>query len=114
MSLLLVSHDPHSISTNTTYSYLLSHGRIIFEGVSREVSNKYLEISTTTRIKKENRCSLAWGMHVEAINYWYQQSKNCYRNIWVIEDDVGYSGNICNLIEYYNNQNEVGLLFFVE
>jgi lipopolysaccharide transport system ATP-binding protein len=54
MSLLLVSHDPHSISTNTTYSYLLSHGRIIFEGVSREVSNKYLEISTTTRIKKEN------------------------------------------------------------
>eukprot|EP00943_MAST-04B_sp_MAST-4B-sp1_P009583 g9583.t1 len=61
---------------------------------------------SNSRIKKENRCSLAWGMHVEAINYWYQQLKNCYRNIWVIEDDVGYSGNICNLIEYYNDEEE--------
>lgn len=54
MSLLLVSHDPQAISANTTYSYLLSHGRVIYEGLSREVTNKYLEITTTTRIRKEH------------------------------------------------------------
>ena len=54
MTLLLVSHDPQAISANTSYSYLLSHGRVIYEGLSRKVTNKYLEISTTSRIRKEN------------------------------------------------------------
>jgi lipopolysaccharide transport system ATP-binding protein len=54
MSLVLVSHDPQAVTMNTTYSYLLSEGCIIYEGLSREVTNKYLELNTTTKIQKEN------------------------------------------------------------
>ena len=76
---------------------------------------------SNSRIKKRNGCSLAWGMHCEAINYWYRDeiinksntnsSSNhdldlYYKNIWVFEDDVGYSGNICNLLSYYKNNEE--------
>ena len=72
---------------------------------------------SNSRIKKRNGCSLAWGMHCEAINYWYRDeiinksntnsSSNLdlyYKNIWVFEDDVGYSGNICNLLSYYKKK----------
>lgn len=62
-----------------------------------------------SRIKRQNRCSFAWGFHTEAVNCWYQEivkkesRQNYYRHIWVVEDDVGYSGNICNFLRYYAN-----------
>ena len=46
-----------------------------------------------------NTVSLAWGFHVEAILVWYTQccgggTHGAYSHVWVIEDDVGFSGDI--------------------
>ena len=59
---------------------------------------------------RKNQRSIAWGMHIEPINYWYRKEiiKNndnntkYYNNIWVIEDDVGFSNSITNWISYYS------------
>eukprot|EP00928_Gymnodinium_smaydae_P064864 TRINITY_DN48104_c0_g1_i1.p1 TRINITY_DN48104_c0_g1~~TRINITY_DN48104_c0_g1_i1.p1 ORF type:complete len:410 (-),score=24.87 TRINITY_DN48104_c0_g1_i1:123-1352(-) len=59
--------------------------------------------------------SLAWGFHAEAINLWFRQHNmdqkyradgscnDClnYDFVWVLEDDVGFSGNLSTLIEHY-------------
>ena len=49
--------------------------------------------------------SLAWGFHAEAINCWFQAlppaTKAAYEYVWVLEDDVGYTGNIAELVASY-------------
>jgi len=47
--------------------------------------------------------SLAWGFHCEAINLWYQAlpEEDTYDQVWVIEDDVGFSGNIADLFRRF-------------
>ena len=41
--------------------------------------------------------SLAWGFHLEAVNLWVQQTrKDLFEYVWVLEDDVGFSGDLCS------------------
>jgi len=40
--------------------------------------------------------SLAWGFHLEAINLWAQrQHGEAFDFVWILEDDVGFSGDLC-------------------
>ena len=57
---------------------------------------------------------VGWGFHVEAINLWYQQLAGrvsatgtspspcrIYSFVWVFEDDVGFSGKLSVLLQWY-------------
>jgi hypothetical protein len=53
--------------------------------------------------------SLAWGFHIEAICL-YTSKRSCrqapcdvYDFVWVLEDDVGFTGNILNLLSAYQD-----------
>ena len=60
-----------------------------------------------SKIKRRGGCSLAWGFHVEAINYWFQtQQSQRYKFVWVVEDDVGFSGNFSEFISSYSANEE--------
>ena len=60
-----------------------------------------------SKIKKRGRCSLAWGFHVEAINYWFHtQPLQQYTFVWVVEDDVGFSGDFAGFISSYSSNEE--------
>jgi len=42
---------------------------------------------------------LAWQFHVQAVDLWWQaQAKPRPDHVWIIEDDVGYTGDISDLI----------------
>ena len=43
--------------------------------------------------------SLAWGFHTEALAVWWADVGRCFSNVWVFEDDVGYTGDISVFIE---------------
>ena len=38
--------------------------------------------------------SLAWGLHAEALNVWYQHLQRKPSFVWCFEDDVGFSGSL--------------------
>lgn len=39
--------------------------------------------------------SLAWGFHLEAINLFVQAQSRRFDFYWVVEDDVGFTGDLC-------------------
>jgi hypothetical protein len=43
--------------------------------------------------------SLAWGLHTEALNVWYQSLQRKPSFVWCFEDDVGFSGSLETLID---------------
>lgn len=45
--------------------------------------------------------SLAWGLHAEAVNLWFCSLTQPYHHVWVIEDDVGCTGNLAELLGSY-------------
>ena len=107
-----------AINNSSQYAHLVVGNDIFFhEYTEKDMLYVYPTLESLnkdqayskSRIKSQNRCSLAWGFHTEAINCWYQEiakknaRQNYYRHIWVVEDDVGYSGNICKFISYYSN-----------
>merc|ERR1712224_13307 len=49
--------------------------------------------------------SLGWGYHSQAIDLWLQSipERMNYANVWVLEDDVGYTGNMSDLVQAYLN-----------
>lgn len=50
----------------------------------------------------EHPASLAWGFHAEAINLWAQQQPaGAWDFCWVLEDDVGCSGDLGALLGAY-------------
>ena len=44
------------------------------------------------------RRSLAWGFHVEALCLWWAAADREYAYTWVFEDDVGFTGDIAELL----------------
>lgn len=60
-------------------------------------------------IGKENhgkrKYSLPWGYHVQSVDLWLQtlaRTYQTYEYIWVVEDDLGYSGNMSSLLKRYS------------
>jgi len=53
-----------------------------------------------SEIRSSNR-SLAWGLHAEAVNLWFCTLAQPYRQVWVIEDDVGCTGSLAELLGSY-------------
>ena len=43
--------------------------------------------------------SLAWGLHAEALNVWYQNLERKPSFVWCFEDDVGFSGSLETLLD---------------
>ena len=43
--------------------------------------------------------SLAWGLHAEALNAWYQSLERKPSFVWCFEDDVGFSGSLETLVD---------------
>ena len=43
--------------------------------------------------------SLAWGLHAEALNAWYQSLERKPGFVWCFEDDVGFSGSLETLVD---------------
>ena len=50
-----------------------------------------------------NSPTLAWGFHVEAILVWCRMCSAHlqYEHVWVVEDDVGFSGDMGNFLADY-------------
>lgn len=46
---------------------------------------------------------LSWISHSESIILFYKKIKTKYNYIWIIEQDVGYSGNLYQFIKLYDN-----------
>eukprot|EP00416_Gambierdiscus_australes_P017649 CAMPEP_0171058010 /NCGR_PEP_ID=MMETSP0766_2-20121228/2199_1 /TAXON_ID=439317 /ORGANISM="Gambierdiscus australes, Strain CAWD 149" /LENGTH=359 /DNA_ID=CAMNT_0011513223 /DNA_START=50 /DNA_END=1129 /DNA_ORIENTATION=- len=45
--------------------------------------------------------SMAWMFHVEALGHWFRHLDQACDYVWVFEDDVGYSGNVSELVGAY-------------
>mmetsp|Transcript_39556 Transcript_39556/g.64109 ORF Transcript_39556/g.64109 Transcript_39556/m.64109 type:complete len:271 (-) Transcript_39556:1077-1889(-) len=65
------------------------------------VSNRCKRLRGGGRLRKR-KISLAWGFHAEAINVWYQSLREGYEYVWVLEDDVGFSGKLSELFQAYS------------
>eukprot|EP00930_Biecheleria_cincta_P046837 TRINITY_DN3235_c0_g1_i1.p1 TRINITY_DN3235_c0_g1~~TRINITY_DN3235_c0_g1_i1.p1 ORF type:complete len:352 (+),score=36.64 TRINITY_DN3235_c0_g1_i1:90-1145(+) len=53
----------------------------------------------------KRKYSLPWGYHVQSVDLWLQtlaRTYQTYEYIWVVEDDLGYSGNISSLLQRYS------------
>jgi len=64
-----------------------------------------IKINLVNEFKSPLNYSLAWGFHNEAINIWFQ-IHNRFKFVWVVEDDVGYAGNILNFVEHYESNTD--------
>mmetsp|Transcript_3535 Transcript_3535/g.6124 ORF Transcript_3535/g.6124 Transcript_3535/m.6124 type:complete len:328 (-) Transcript_3535:784-1767(-) len=55
---------------------------------------------------------LSWGFHVEALNLWYEniRTRKQYDHVWVVECDVGYSGNFGDFVTNMMSRKEDLLL----
>jgi hypothetical protein len=53
-----------------------------------------------TKELQSGRYSLAWGFHTEAINLWFVAlpERERYAQVWVFEDDVGFSGDLAHFL----------------
>ena len=68
----------------------------------REVA-KTRRIADTTEFKSKE-LSLAWGFHVEALNLWYQRRRTTKVDfVWKLEDDVGFSGSLLDLVRSFED-----------
>lgn len=47
--------------------------------------------------------SILWITHTESILMWYKQLKKKYSYIWIIEQDVGVTGNIYSIVSKFEN-----------
>ncbi|KAL1526754.1 hypothetical protein AB1Y20_015450 [Prymnesium parvum] len=58
--------------------------------------------------------SLAWGFHTEALCLWWEDVGRCFSNVWVFEDDVGYTGDISTLLEDFRSAPEDLVAFLLK
>ena len=65
-----------------------------------------------------DRHSLAWGMHAEAIALWWRSIIVAWadggdakpQHVWVLEDDVGYTAPLSELVAAYAQETEADLI----
>lgn len=46
----------------------------------------------------QRKRSLAWAFHTEALGVWWADVGRRFGQVWVLEDDVGFSGSIADLV----------------
>lgn len=56
---------------------------------------------------------ISWISHSESIILFYKKIKMKYKYIWIIEQDVGYTGNLYRFIKLYDNNNNDLITFNV-
>jgi len=57
-------------------------------------------------LQEKRPLGLTWGYHTQAIDLWLQsmpaKERGAYKHLWVLEDDVAYSGDISKLLSAYS------------
>lgn len=94
------------LSKNNIINPQLNRSKIKLITVSfKEILNKYPNMK-----KLKGNCSsfrssklLLWISHTESIIIFYNKLKIKYNFIWIIEQDVGYVGNLYKFINMYKN-----------
>lgn len=77
---------------------------------TKELMDNYKELND---LRKPNHCVeqlnrddsefYMWISHSESIILWYETIGRCYNNIWILEQDVGYSGKFSDFLNSYNS-----------
>eukprot|EP00191_Tetraselmis_sp_GSL018_P021503 CAMPEP_0177596006 /NCGR_PEP_ID=MMETSP0419_2-20121207/10736_1 /TAXON_ID=582737 /ORGANISM="Tetraselmis sp., Strain GSL018" /LENGTH=387 /DNA_ID=CAMNT_0019087657 /DNA_START=345 /DNA_END=1506 /DNA_ORIENTATION=- len=64
-----------------------------------ELERKYMEMKTPRKMP------LPWGFHNEATGLWFlsldSKQKDKLRHVWIIEEDVGFTGRLSDLIQLH-------------
>lgn len=73
----------------------------------KDIFNKYPKIK---EFRLPGRCVhqnepddifFMWVSHTESILMWYKYTNSVYDNVWIIEQDLGVTGNIYEILSYY-------------
>lgn len=76
----------------------------------QNVTEKYPNIIEIPRIKcaniqKKQHRFFMWAFHVEPIYIWYEQYGKEFDYVWIIEQDIGFSGNMYDFLGYFEDNN---------
>lgn len=76
-----------------------------YEYNTSQLINKYpalLEIKNNKKFLKKNK-SINWMVHNEPVNMWYNHKSLNYDNVWIVEDDLDFKGDINNFLNNFLN-----------
>ncbi len=83
------------------HTYTSADMEYVFPVLKNEMSDRVPPISQRAVM------SHRWGFHVEAIGLWYKRFVNKkYDYVWVVEEDVGFTGSVYELINSYTQNIE--------
>lgn len=74
------------------------------------IRTKFLQTDETVRGTR----TLAWGMHVECIVLWYENTPAPFQHVWVVEADVGIVGGAHHLLHRYHDDTSSDLITYTE
>lgn len=100
----LARHVPaNRIHTYTEADMLGVYGRSLCHFLDPQTFPGTESARTTFAGRRQCGTSLAWGFHVEAIGLWAHQVNFAFSHVWVLEDDVGFSGDIAAFLRQYSH-----------
>lgn len=97
--LLLMKNINYSLLTTIKTIHIVS---ITFNKIKSNYPN-ILNLKGNCSSFKSSKL-LSWISHSESLILFYKSLKVCYQYIWIIEQDVGFVGNLYNFIKQYDKQ----------
>lgn len=97
-------YDCNILSDELDYNILTPLCKVIIV-TKDEIIKRYPTLITDVPKQKKKKYSTMYLYNTEQFILWYEKSIIKYKYIWLFETDVGFSGNINTLLDYYSNDN---------